>query len=99
MKDHFVHPKIQLSNYDLCVCRTEQLETLANLAEQLVIIYPIFILVFYTFDSSYMSNVDNLTLKSFFLIDQCPGPTSRCDHTSRSLSPELQRTSESPNFQ
>ena len=40
--------------------------------------------------------VDIWTLRSFSLIEQCPGPSSRCDHTSWFPRLELQRAGDSP---
>ena len=38
----------------------------------------------------------NLTLRSLLLTEQCPGPFSRCDHTSWFLRLELQITGDYP---
>ena len=35
----------------------------------------------HTHDSTWMSKVEIWTLRSFLLIEQCPGPSSQCDHT------------------
>ena len=43
-----------------------------------------------------MSKVEIWTLRSFLLIEQCPGPSSRCDHNSWFIRLELQRAGDSP---
>ena len=51
----------------------------------------------YTWGFTWILKAEIWTQRSFLLIEQCPGPSSRWDHTSRFLGMELQRAGDSPN--
>ena len=50
----------------------------------------------YKTDPTDMSMIDIWMLRSFLLIEQCPGSFSQCDNISGFLRPELQRAGDSP---